>query len=80
MNIKTAIQYVSQYRHNGKSCYIHSANRYDKTFATNVGTVEFTCCKCWYSHGGKSKWWRAYLKFENGKTVPSKLFNSLVEI
>lgn len=80
MNIKTAIQYVRQYRKNGKSCYIHSTNRYDCDFITNHGIISFVCHKCHYSHGGNSKWWRAYLRFENGKAVPSKLFTKLVEI
>lgn len=81
MNIKTSIHYTAQYRLNGKSCYIHSANRNNVSFETNVGRLDFICRKCHYAHGGKSKWWRAYLRFaENGKAVPSKLFNAIVEI
>ena len=49
-------------------------------FTTELGRLEFICHKCHYSHGGKSKWWRAYLRYENGKAVPSKLFVNLKEI
>ena len=80
MNLNAAIQYVRQYRRNGKSCYIHAANRNDVSFSTNVGTLRFICEKCRYRHGGKSKWWRAYLRFDNGSAVPSKLFATIHEI
>lgn len=80
MNLKTAIQYTKQYRRNGKSCYIHSANRNNVSFQTNAGRIDFVCEKCRYEHGGKSKWWRAYLRFaETGKAFPSKLFATLTE-
>lgn len=80
MNLKTAIKYTSQYRRNGKSCYIHAANRHDAGFSTNYGRIDFVCEKATYRHGGKSKWWRAYLLFaETGKAVPSRLFSALTE-
>ncbi len=80
MNLKIAIQYARQYRLNGKSCYIRSADRINVDFQTNHGTVHFVCRKCWYRHGGKSKWWRAYLRFDNGKAVPSSIFAKLEEL
>lgn len=81
MNLKTAIQYTKQYRRNGKSCYIHTVNRNNASFETNVGRLDFVCEKATYYHGGKSKWWRAYLRFaETGKAVPSKLFYTVTEI
>lgn len=80
MNLKTAIQYAKQYRRNGKSCYIHTVNRHGAGFRTNYGRIDFACEKATYAHGGKSKWWRAYLRFaETGETVPSKLFSALTE-
>ena len=81
MNLKTAIQYTKQYRRNGKSCYIHTVNRHDAGFDTNYGRIDFVCEKATYAHGGRSKWWRAYLRFaETGKAVPSKIFSTIVEI
>lgn len=81
MDLQTAINYVKQYRMNGKSCYIHSANRYNQTFVTNLGEISFACMKARYNHGGKSKWWRAYLSFaDNGKPFPSKQFGNVKEI
>ena len=78
MNLKTAIQYTKQYRRNGKSCYIHTVNRHAAEFYTNYGRIYFTCEKATYYHGGKSKWYRAYLRFaETGKAVPSKLFSHI---
>lgn len=79
MDLKTAIQYTKQYRRNGKSCYIHTVNRHDAGFYTNYGRIDFVCEKATYAHGGRSKWWRAYLRFENGKAVPSRLFSALTE-
>lgn len=77
MHIQTAIRYTSQYRRNGKSCYIRAADRHDETFETPVGTLHFVCRKCHYSHGGQSKWWRAYLRYANGRAVPSSVLLTL---
>jgi hypothetical protein len=77
MNLQTAISYTKQYRRHGKSCYIHSSNRYNHSFLTPLGLIEFVCVKCVYHHGGKNKWWRVYLRFQNGKAVPTKMFNAL---
>lgn len=80
MNLKTAIQYTNQYRRNGKSCYIRSADRDNVSFQTNYGRIDFVCEKATYSHGGGSKWWRAYLRFaDTGKAVPSELFYTIAE-
>ena len=79
MNLTTAIQYTKQYRRNGKSCYIRSADRNNASFETNVGHLDFVCEKATYAHGGRSKWYRAYLKFaETGKAVPSRLFSTII--
>lgn len=80
MNLSQAITYTKQYRRHGKSCYIHSKNRYNKTFYTNQGMIKFICVKCHYHHGGKSKWWRAYLTFENNKPIPTTMFHNIVEL
>ena len=80
MNLKTAIQYTKQYRRNGKSCYIRTVDRHDAGFYTNYGRIDFVCEKATYVHGGKSKWYRAYLQFaETRKAVPSKIFSTIAE-
>lgn len=77
MRIQTAIRYTLQYRRNGKSCYIHTVNRHDETFETSAGTLHFVCHKCHYSHGGRSKWWRAYMRYGDGKAVPTRVLLTL---
>ena len=78
MNLATAIKYVRQYRRHGKSCYIRSSDREPMEWETPLGCVLFRCNKCRYAHGGKSKWWRAYLVFANGRAVPSRDFGKLL--
>ena len=75
MDLKTAINYVTQYRRNGRSCYVRAANR---------GAVEFVG-RLQVSQNGRSKTnCVAYLRWHvpagTGRSVLSREFASLVEV
>jgi hypothetical protein len=84
MDLKTAINYVTQYRRNGRSCYVRAANRGATVLQTNRGAVEFVG-RLQVSQNGRSKTnCVAYLRWHvpagTGRRVLSREFASLVEV
>lgn len=82
MDLKTAIGYVKQYRNNGKSCYVHTANRGVALFDTPKGRVEFRSHAQSTINGRSKTKFCAYLIWHSssgtGKPVLSREFASLL--
>jgi len=82
VDIKTAIKYASQYRRNGRSCYVHVANRGVHVLQTPIGPVEFRSHAQSGLNGRSKTKFCAYLLHHvdggTGRPVPTKDFPKLV--
>lgn len=82
MDLKTAIGYVRAYRRNGRTCYVHAANRGVKIFETSVGKVEFRAHAQHCINGRSKSKFCAYLIWHveggTGKSVLSRDFPRLL--